>query len=723
MISTPSGYLGVTPPISWTESNSRDLEINSDLEEYLRFSSVYESTAGNIRRRVIVDKLSLIVRNWVKEVAIKKSVAEAISCAGNSQIRIFGSQKLGVHTPEADIDVLCLAPRFTTRADFFASFCTTLSSRNDVSCLLPVPDAYTPVIKFNLDGQAIDMIFATFLQDVLPESIDLLDISCLAGLDEQSVRSLNGCRVAEMILQLVPNEDTFCTALRAIKHWARQRGLYSNILGFLGGVNYAILVAFICQRYIHACPATVVQKFFAFYSRWMFPHPVMLTHLEVPEHHENFDRRLIVSSWNPRVNPKDALHLMPIITPAFPYMNSAYNVTIPQYRAIIEELDRGHAICQQFEHQPISKGLFALLCAPSAEEFFRKYPRYVQVNITSQSAEEHRRWFGWCESRLRNLFLLLDQPPMIGCHPTANCFHSSLERTVLHVDSENEKKSINCNCRDDPCSSSTGSHMALTLHSSSFFIGLSFNSAARMVDLTPTVVEFRQRVMGWAMRRSSMAIHIHVHLFDALPSFVFNAPALPSSTTGCTPVKRTAAARGEEGESEACENSWTDNCVACLDSSVHIPEASERQCAAMMSPPLSMQDNNPGNFVFMSPPAPRSSQNSFSSGVVGNRDSPHMKGYLCALPAAVTQSDESVDHETGRSSAVGNTRVYGGSGGNWLQSGVHPRTSSHFSPPAPPPLVSRYEHTLAPVDVRVEHSHRNHVHSGTNDDNLSTSVT
>ena len=69
-------------------------------------------------------------------------------------------------------------------------------------------------------------------------------------------------RATKALLALVPHQDYFRTTLRAVKAWARRRGVYSNVLGFLGGINWAILVAFVCQLYPSAVPATLFMRFF-----------------------------------------------------------------------------------------------------------------------------------------------------------------------------------------------------------------------------------------------------------------------------------------------------------------------------------------------------------------------------------------------------------------------------------------------------------------------------
>ncbi len=47
--------------------------------------------------------------------------------------------------------------------------------------------------------------------------------ACLDGMDIDSVRSLNGSRVAERILALVPSLPPFRLALRAVRCWAKRR--------------------------------------------------------------------------------------------------------------------------------------------------------------------------------------------------------------------------------------------------------------------------------------------------------------------------------------------------------------------------------------------------------------------------------------------------------------------------------------------------------------------
>ena len=66
-------------------------------------------------------------------------------------------------------------------------------------------------------------MFAQLADSVIPPGFDLLQDSVLNNIDEHSRLSLNGCRVTEMILRLVPDETSFRLTLRAIKLWAKSK--------------------------------------------------------------------------------------------------------------------------------------------------------------------------------------------------------------------------------------------------------------------------------------------------------------------------------------------------------------------------------------------------------------------------------------------------------------------------------------------------------------------
>ena len=74
-----------------------------------------------------------------------------------------------------------------------------------------------------------------------------------------------------------------------------ESGIYSNVLGYLGGVSWAMLVARTCQLYPNAAAATVVVKFFLVFSTWNWPKPVLLKPMQT-------NNLLNFPVWDPRVS-------------------------------------------------------------------------------------------------------------------------------------------------------------------------------------------------------------------------------------------------------------------------------------------------------------------------------------------------------------------------------------------------------------------------------------
>ncbi|XP_043929547.1 poly(A) polymerase alpha [Protopterus annectens] len=310
---------------------------------------------------LVLGKLNNLVKEWIKDISVNKNLPQSIIENVGGKIFTFGSYRLGVHTKGADIDALCVAPRHIERADFFTSFYEKLKNQEEVKDLRAVEDAFVPVIKLVFDGIEIDILFARLALQTIPEDLDLRDDGLLKNLDIRCIRSLNGCRVTDEILHLVPQIDSFRLTLRAIKLWAKRHNIYSNILGFLGGVSWAMLVARTCQLYPNAIASTLVHKFFLVFSKW---------------------------EWVVKlVNPSDRYHLMPIITPAYPQQNSTYNVSISTRMVMVEEFKRGLAITDEIlQNKAEWSKLF------DAPNFFQKYKHYIVLIASAPTVKQHLEW-------------------------------------------------------------------------------------------------------------------------------------------------------------------------------------------------------------------------------------------------------------------------------------------------------------------------------------------
>jgi poly(A) polymerase len=439
----------------------------------------------------------------------------------------FGSYRLGVHSTTSDLDLLTLAPPYVNRSDFFSSLVKLF--QEDERCLQvhPIPTAYTPVIKFVLDcscgdeGQKkmlqIDLVFArvadaTKLLEYQRLKVArkqqgnewntqspveyLLDDSDLQDLDEAGVRSLNGARVSQMLLESVQDVAKFQMVLCAVKQWAVARGVYSNVLGFLGGINWAILVAWVCKHHPNECVSRTLQIFFATFAKWNWNTPVMLTDMvaDTPPitNVSQQTRAVKLPAWNPQTNPRDGLHVMPIITPAYPSMNSSYNVDYPQLRRIRDEMVRTRNMFES--HKRSKDNVYRHLFTPS--DFFECHKHFLQINIRADNKQDFVEWFRLVESKFRVLISTLETTE-VHAWPFARFFTKPKASVPEGVTDEVLEK----------C----------------FFIGLRFAPEIDTVDVRHLTMDFLYKVNSWEGRKSTMDLSI-AHITDEdLPLFVWEA--------------------------------------------------------------------------------------------------------------------------------------------------------------------------------------------------------
>jgi len=240
-----------------------------------------------------------VAEEFIKEVSKAQGFADSVVRHMGGKVATFGSFKLGVVGPGSDIDTLVVAPANISADDFFSKFPEMLERKSPegaVTELTAKPDAHAPIITLKYQGVDLDLIFGRIaVLKSIPRELNMTDIDLLRGLSDQEVRSLNGIRVADEMLSLVPEQGVFRTALRAIKLWSSRRAIAGNIYGFPGGVAWAILVARVCQLYPKATASVVVLKFFRILEKWQWPMPVVLKPIEYSSRYGN------LKVWNPKV--------------------------------------------------------------------------------------------------------------------------------------------------------------------------------------------------------------------------------------------------------------------------------------------------------------------------------------------------------------------------------------------------------------------------------------
>lgn len=391
----------------------------------------------------------------MKGVAVKKGLnRDAVEGAGG-ELFTSGSYRLGVHEPGADIgtlwsacvasfersqllplslsllctspDTIAVAPNICTREDFFGSgyappngmdddedgptrdpgsLAERIRRHPDVTNFVPVENAAVPILTFDWEGINIDLLFARLNASSVPRDFDIDNDLVLSGVDSATEKSLNGPRVTNLIAALVSGTDeryqTFLTVVRLVRKWAKARGLYSNKMGYWGGVNINIAVALVLQLYPNACPASLLRKFFLVFKSWRWPNPVMLT--------KPHDAELGLPVWN-SFQAANMRQVAPMVTPAYPAMNSTLSVSRQTLQILHEEFCRGHNVVDKL-YKDFQKGaldkdkiesgdIWKELFEPS--DFFIGYPYYLSLCIVGPSQADAQAWAGFVESRLRKL--------------------------------------------------------------------------------------------------------------------------------------------------------------------------------------------------------------------------------------------------------------------------------------------------------------------------------
>ena len=415
------------PNLTIVGSPKDDIEIEHITNVLKNDFNLYESDEESLKRQEILVTLKKCVIQAVKNTfkASGKSDEEANNAGGS--VFSFGSYRLGIVGPGDDIDVLCIAPATGTREDnkccerteFLEEIRKQLESikeEKEITQILPIAEAKVPIIKIVFKGIPIDILVACVSFKTIDENFNLDDDNILKNCCEKCILSLNGCRVTNAIFKSLPKEriEDFKLTLRAVKLWAKKRGVYSNAMGYLGGVAWAILVAKICQLFPKCKANQLIRKFFEVYGAWNWEIPVQINEIK-----EEVDFACPVQIWK-----KETTHCpFYIITPAFPAQNTNAGTNQILRRVLVEEFNAFKEYSSKINIddnycQYTWKGLFQ-----GGIKLFEGYNYFLQIDILAMNKIEFKSWDGYVESQIRKLILNFIDLPQIKLRPYSVGYH------------------------------------------------------------------------------------------------------------------------------------------------------------------------------------------------------------------------------------------------------------------------------------------------------------
>jgi poly(A) polymerase len=331
---------------------------------------------------------------------------EAICTRLGLQLHPYGSYLLGTGSASSDVDAVVVGPSHLSREGFAQTLIEALPQQDMSASGRFVADAAIPMVKLSLEGVHFDVSYASRPEGVEPCPPAELLARYGEHLDTAGFRSLNGWADTNALLEAVAREgaglERFRVILRAVRAWAKARGVYSHALGYLGGLSWAVMAAWSCMRAPREAASTderLLAHFFETFAAWPWPQPVTVT----PE--------------TARYRPEGKRDLMPVVAPVLPPRNTARNVSRSTLQVLREELARARELVQE-AHAKGTEAAWEALFAPA--DLSREMPVRLVVSIDAPSPEAREAAAGWVLGHLTALVYRLEGDRRLFARPFPN---------------------------------------------------------------------------------------------------------------------------------------------------------------------------------------------------------------------------------------------------------------------------------------------------------------
>lgn len=246
-----------------------------------------------------------------------------------------------------------------------------------------------PLIRLTLYGVQIDLLLSIISRDFMLKNPDFFEVdnNCEINFpsNPQELRSVNGYRTALYLKRkYVEKYKNYRATLKAIKHWAMNKGIYSQIYGYLGGAAFSIMLAKICQLYPNYSALQLLDRFFFIYANWVWSISVII------EKTKSLERPLESE--------------MAILTPLEPHMNAGHYIS-----KITSNITRKHLRSASKLIQEINKGKKTWMDLFAPADFFNDYRNFIEISVMGEKLEDFVPWKGNIESKIRKFIQNLEQ--------------------------------------------------------------------------------------------------------------------------------------------------------------------------------------------------------------------------------------------------------------------------------------------------------------------------
>ncbi|HEX8627339.1 MAG TPA: poly(A) polymerase, partial [Catenuloplanes sp.] len=201
---------------------------------------------------------------------VAAGVVDGVAAAlAGGVVHVVGSRRLGCALPGADLDLVAALPGAVDPADVRARVAAALPQ---ASAVRPVVGARVPGLRLRVDGLDVDLVLVG--SGAVPPPAAL---ARRAELGEAVAIALSAVTDARAIVDAVGAEPAFPVLARAVKAWARDRGLDSAAFGGLPGLAWAVLAARTVREAADLPPTGLLRHFFGTWAAWDWRVPVALT--------------------------------------------------------------------------------------------------------------------------------------------------------------------------------------------------------------------------------------------------------------------------------------------------------------------------------------------------------------------------------------------------------------------------------------------------------------